>query len=127
VNTTAFASDARAAEHLRFERCDAAVDELALFSDGLQHLVLDARRRTAHARFFEPMFVAVRWARPGRSEALCRSLGRFLCSRAIESRSDDDKSLVLATRRIADPRPALPATAPSPAAALLPRELCEGV
>jgi hypothetical protein len=70
------------------------------------------------------MFVAVRWARPGRSEALCRSLGRFLCSRAIEARTDDDKSLVLATRRIAEPRPVLP-VAPAPTAVLLPRELCE--
>ena len=124
VNTTYFATEERAHEHLRFERRDGSVDELALFTDGLQGLVLDSRRRVAHARFFEPMFVAVRWARPGRSEGLCRSLERFLGSRAVESRTDDDKSLVLATRRAAEPRPALPAQSVSPAAAP-PRELCE--
>lgn len=109
VNQTVFATEARADDELQFEQRLEPVDEVALFSDGLQGLVLDARARTAHARFFEPMFAAVRGAEPGRSEALCRSLQRFLASRAIVSRTDDDKSLVLASRRTPAPAPALPA------------------
>ena len=73
--------------------------------------MLDVRRRVAHARFFEPMFVAMRWAEAGRSEGLCGSLRRFLASPTIETRTDDDKSLILASRRAPTPRPALPAAA----------------
>ena len=69
-------------------------------------------RRVAHGAFFEPMFAAVRRAPPGLAPGLSRSLERFLCSRAVESRTDDDKSLVLATRLAPGARGALPASAP---------------
>lgn len=123
VNQTRFATETDAAERLAFESLAVPIDELALFSDGLETLVLDTRRKLAHGRFFEPMFQAVRRAQPGRSEALCRSLERFLASRAVEGRTDDDKSLILASRRASEPVAPLP-LAPAPAAAL-PRELCE--
>lgn len=125
LNQTRFATETRAHENLQFESWNRPVEELALFSDGLQGLVLDGRRRVAHGRFFEPMFVAVRWAGPGRSEALSRSLERFLASRTVESRTDDDKSLVLASRRTPEPRPVAPLTPSRPHAALaaLPQEL----
>jgi len=108
VNQTRFATEASAAVHLAFAQLRGPLDELALFSDGLEHLVLDTRRRVAHGRFFEPMFQAVRRAPAGRSEPLCRSLERFLASRTIEGRTDDDKSLILASRRTGEPAPALP-------------------
>jgi len=108
VNQTFFASESRAAERLCFEQRHGVLDELALFSDGLQGLVLDQRLRTAHARFFEPMFAAVRRAPPGHSEALSRSLEGYLRSRSVETRTDDDKSLILASRRAPVLAPALP-------------------
>ncbi len=118
LNQTRFATEARAHQSLQFESWDRPVEELALFSDGLQGLVLDDRLRVAHARFFEPMFVAVRWAGPGRSEGLSQSLARFLGSRGVESRTDDDKSLVLASRRAPEPRAIAPERAPVPAGAV---------
>lgn len=108
VNTTNFASEADAAQKLQFEARAQRIDELSLFSDGLQGLVLDARRRVAHAGFFEPMFTTLRRSPGGRAEVLCASLARYLGSRAVAARTDDDTSLVLATRRAAEPRPALP-------------------
>ena len=128
VNTTNFAHDERAFRSMQFGAAEERIEELALFSDGLQGLVLDVRARTAHQRFFEPMFVAMRWAEPGRSDNLCRSLQRFLASPSIERRTDDDKSLILASRRAPDPRPALPVepAVPAPAsAAPEPQELRE--
>jgi hypothetical protein len=107
INTTNFTTETQAAERLAFESRTVALDELALFSDGLQNLVLDSRNKVAHGRFFEPMFRAVRASPPGRAEPLCRSLERFLCSRSVEGRTDDDKSLILASRR------AVPAPAPA--------------
>jgi hypothetical protein len=73
----------------------------------------------------------MRWAEPGRSDNLCRSLQRYLASPTIERRTDDDKSLILASRRAPEPQPALPRTlpvqdtspatpAPAPAAATQP-------
>lgn len=109
VNQTNFAHDPRAHEVLQFEARAQRIEELAVFSDGLQGLVLDVRARVAHARFFEPMFVAMRWAQAGRSESLCGSLRGFLASPMIERRTDDDKSLILASRREPTPRPVLPA------------------
>jgi hypothetical protein len=125
VNQTYFATEGSASTHLCFEARAASIDELALFSDGLQALVLDTRAKVAHGRFFEPMFRAVRQAAPGRSEPLCRELERFLRSRAVEGRTDDDKSLILASRRASAPRPPLPRARPVPAATSLPEELRE--
>jgi hypothetical protein len=126
VNETHFACETHAERHLCCELRDQSVEELALFSDGLQGLVLDSRRRVAHTRFFEPMFVAMRWARPGLSDGLSRSLERFLCSRVVEARTDDDKSLILASRRSPEPPPALPVLAgASLSTAFMPRELRE--
>lgn len=114
VNQTCFASEPDAAAQMCFEQRHGVLDELALFSDGLQGLVLDQRERRAHGRFFGPMFTAVRRAPPGRSGGLSRSLEAFLRSRPVESRTDDDKSLILASRR----SPVTP-----PVESLLPREL----
>lgn len=110
VNQTVFASEARAAGELCFEQRATRIDELALFSDGLQGMVLDQRTRRAHARFFEPMFSAVRREVPGRSASLCRALQSFLGSRTVLARTDDDKSLILASRRAPAPAAALPHT-----------------
>lgn len=113
LNQTCFVTEARAHEHLEFAAWDGVVEELALFSDGLQGLVLDGKRKVAHARFFAPMFGAVRGAAPGRSQSLSHSLARFLASKVVESRTDDDKSLVLASRRVPEPRAVTPSAGPA--------------
>jgi serine/threonine protein phosphatase PrpC len=123
VNTTNFATEEEAARKLCWDVRAVRLDELALFSDGLQNLVLDQRQRRAHAGFFEPMFRTVRAAHAGRSEELSRALERYLCSRAVEGRTDDDKSLVLASRRPSAPKAALPRAGAAPAG--LPKESCE--
>lgn len=108
ANETVFASDPRADAALDFRVHPGPVEELALFSDGLQNLVLDARSNRPHGRFFEPMFTAVRHARAGHSPGLARALARFLASPNVRRRTDDDTSLVLASRRPPEPAPALP-------------------
>jgi hypothetical protein len=96
ANSTNFVTDPTWADCLAFERRTGAVDELALFSDGLQMLALNFAERTAHRPFFEPMFRRLRSAAPG--EGLPLALRRFLNSPAVNERSDDDKTLILATR-----------------------------
>ncbi len=99
ANTTNFLTDADAADKVFFELKSCAIDEVALFTDGIQSLVLDYRNRSAHMPFFYPLFA---WLRPrggGHSRELSDSLTIYLNSEKINSRTDDDKTLILATRR----------------------------
>lgn len=98
ANMTYFVTDATASEHLRVENRE-ATDEIALFTDGLQRLALVFATETAHEPFFEPMFKILRVSQDDRTDELCAALGRFLGSDAINERTDDDKTLILATRR----------------------------
>ena len=98
-NTTKFATDPAASNLIAVEQADQPVDEVALFSDGLQRLALHYEGRTAHTPFFRPMFAPVRAADPGRAETLSAQLAAFLGSQPVNARTDDDKTLVLATRR----------------------------
>jgi hypothetical protein len=74
-------------------------DEFAVFTDGLQPLALHYASRSVHGPFFEPMFAALR-SEPT-PETLESPLRIFLNSESINERTDDDKTLVLATRRLA--------------------------
>lgn len=107
-NTTHFATDPAAANLIAVEVATRPVDEVALFSDGLQRLALHYEGRTAHAPFFRPMFVPVRAAAAGHAATLSAQLATFLDSAPVNARTDDDKSLILATRRPRDE------TAPAP-------------
>jgi len=96
-NSTYFATEANAAEHLQHAYVEQPIEELALFSDGLQRLVLDFRNRTAPAPFFRSM---LSWVRTGSgAESLSDRLSEHLSSPLINERTDDDKTLILATRR----------------------------
>lgn len=99
ANTTHFLTDADAASKIVVELKNYQVDEVALFTDGLQNLVLDYRNQSAHSPFFAPLFG---WLRPranGFSQELSDSLTTYLNSEKFNARTDDDKTLLLATRR----------------------------
>jgi hypothetical protein len=98
ANTTHFVTDDNALEHLMFQPFDQAADEVALFSDGLQMLALNYASSSVHEPFFAPMFAKLRAEPPGES-ALNAALEDFLNSAPINCRTDDDKTLLLATRR----------------------------
>jgi hypothetical protein len=96
VNTTNFISDPRWPSNFEFAWREGPVDELALLSDGLQMLALDYRAKGPHGPFFAPMFQALRnEADPAK---LTEPLRAFLDSPAVAERTDDDKTLILATR-----------------------------
>jgi hypothetical protein len=99
ANMTNFLTDADAADKVFREARTGAIDEVGIFTDGIQRLALDYRTRSAHAPFFAPLFA---WLRPrggGHSPELSDSLAVYLDSEKINSRTDDDKTLILATRR----------------------------
>jgi hypothetical protein len=70
-----------------------------MFSDGLQRLALVYESQTAYTPFFEPMFSVLRKADLAACDTLSDQLARFLSSPKVNERTDDDKTLVLATRR----------------------------
>lgn len=103
VNTTNFLTDAGWEQRLEVCQLDKPIHELALFTDGLQPLVLDYAEKLAYARFFGPLFTRLRDT-PATDELLAQ-LRRFLDSPRVNERTDDDKTLIIATRRAADGAP----------------------
>jgi hypothetical protein len=96
ANTTWFLSDVDFEDHFDFACWPGRVDEIALLTDGLQRLALEHDLRTAHVPFFRPLFATLR--DPAHAGKLRLALRSFLDSPAINGRTDDDKTLVLAVR-----------------------------
>lgn len=98
ANSTYFATDQEALRHLQVATVTRRLSDIALLTDGLQSLALQFATRTAHVPFFEPMFTQLRSREESDLEALQSALAAWLDSRAVNERTDDDKTLVLATR-----------------------------
>ena len=106
ANTTRFLSENDYQQHLRIEIIERHVSDLAVLTDGMQMLALDIAGSKIHDRFFAPLFKAVR---NGPDEAALRSsLLEFMSSKRVNERTDDDKTLLLATRVTANVPPNLP-------------------
>jgi hypothetical protein len=95
ANTTWFVTSPDVEQVLQVQ-CGEAVDEVALFTDGLQMMALHFASHAVHRPFFEPLFAALRGA--AHPEDLVVPLRGFLDSPAVNERTDDDKTLVLAVR-----------------------------
>lgn len=97
ANTTSFLTQADALAQLRLATFQQPVRRLAMFSDGLERLVLDFRQRTAHGPFFERIFARLRPAiGVGHREEVSEDLTHLLASDKVNARTDDDKSLLCA-------------------------------
>lgn len=100
ANTTYFLTDDDALGRIQIETFPGSVTDVALMSDGLEPLALHYASRTVHDPFFHGMFQPLLHAE-GTAEIgpVSTALEQFLASERIGSRTDDDVSLVLATRR----------------------------
>jgi Protein phosphatase 2C len=99
ASTTRFVTDDPLA---RFElvHLDASIDRFAVFSDGMENLVLDRREKSAPAALFERLFQPlVIWDGVGRSRHLSRHLRNYLGSEKVCAATDDDKALILGAHR----------------------------
>jgi hypothetical protein len=85
---------------LRITRLDQPADAVAVFTDGIERLTLNFAEERPHAPFFDAMFQPIlRSEAAGKSSALTASLTRYLNGSAVNERTDDDKTLILAVRR----------------------------
>jgi hypothetical protein len=83
--------------HLRVTRVDCEIDAIAVFSDGIERLVLDLAAKRPSSTYFDGVIAPIlASAAVGRDAALCDHLKEYLATPAINARTDDDKTLVLA-------------------------------
>ena len=102
ANQTNFITQGDALDVLEFEVEDRCIDEIAMFTDGIERLVLDLKEKTAHAPFFRTLFgwLVKTEPTPANTEIPCSPvIERYLASKQINERTDDDKTLILASRR----------------------------
>jgi hypothetical protein len=99
INSTNFVTSADAAEVMEFASVSRRIESFSSFSDGIESLVLHYATKTVHDSFFNAMIVPVQQGQAeGIDESLSESLTKYLSSDRVCERTDDDKSLVLATR-----------------------------
>ncbi len=96
ANTTNFLTGKEYRDHLQFISTTSGFSDIALFTDGIERLALRFDNHTPHPGFFNPLFQGLRAADGARD--LGEDLLQFLRSESVRSRSDDDKTLILASR-----------------------------
>ena len=98
-NTTHFFIDDAAFSNIKILVINEPVAEVGIFTDGLQMLALNYEAMNVHQPFFTGMF---KWLRKAKTlddtAVLDKKLAGFLAGDLINSRTDDDKTLFLATR-----------------------------
>jgi hypothetical protein len=100
ANQTVFVLSANATETLQFDFARRRIDEFAIFSDGIERLVLHGASKAVNDSFFNQMFVPVRASTSrGLDQKLSDKLKEYLGSAPVNARTNDDKTLLMATRR----------------------------
>jgi hypothetical protein len=99
ANVTRFLTDEDSLSHIQIDSLP-EVSDVALLTDGLESLALHYASRSVFAPFFGGLFTPLLTSE-GSSEilALSSELESFLSSPRVASRTDDDVSIVLATRQ----------------------------
>jgi hypothetical protein len=95
ANTTNFVTQANAPDVCKL-RVGPPISEFALFSDGLERLILNEATRSVHAPALRPIFDWFRSPEAVDAAERSRALETYLDSDHINARTDDDKSLVVA-------------------------------
>jgi Protein phosphatase 2C len=99
ANTTFFLSDEKSLAEAEVASLPDDVLDVALMSDGLELLALQFATRKAHEPFFRTVLAPLHAAQGlGEVPQLSGGLSTLLGSPAVRSRTDDDATLVIATR-----------------------------
>jgi hypothetical protein len=96
VNTTTFLTSKEYRDRLQLYVTPQSFKQVALFTDGIERIALRFDSQTPHSPFFDPLFQALGTLEDWQS--LGDNLEQFLKSESVCKRSDDDKTLILATR-----------------------------
>lgn len=97
ANSTYFLVDDMLHSLVQFDLVERPVSEIAVFTDGIEAIALKYSEQQAYLPFFQGIFPGVR--RSGGDVAkTSAALESFLNSDRLNERTDDDKTLILATR-----------------------------
>ena len=96
ANMTYFITDENAQAHVVCKSYPTIALRAAAFSDGLQRLALNFSNNTVHEPFFSPLFRVLSTTSALQETQLHAALVKFLQSDAVNSRTDDDKTLTMA-------------------------------
>lgn len=83
---------------MEYKSIEGRIDDVAVFTDGIQALALHYQSRTAHKPFFRPIFAYLKSLQDTCSNSVLNSLSSFMNSDNINKRTDDDKTLIIASR-----------------------------
>ncbi len=98
ASTTYFLTD-EGVPQVRISRYEEPIDRLAVFTDGIERLALDFTINQPHGPFFSGISKPVAASQlQGCDVGLSAMLGSYLMSDAINARTDDDKTLIIASR-----------------------------
>jgi serine/threonine protein phosphatase PrpC len=97
VNMTSFLTDEDAQSQLMYTHIDEGISDLVLFSDGITNVAVDFATGEPFEPFLRPMIAPLRNGRA--TDGLDKKLESFLGSPAINEKTDDDKTIILASRR----------------------------
>ncbi len=100
VNMTNFLTDETAFENLRFEAVENSVEDVILFSDGIFPVAVDYQTNQPHEPFLMPMIAPLR--NGSGADGLNEKLENFLGSPKINEKTDDDKTIILASRKFSE-------------------------
>jgi serine/threonine protein phosphatase PrpC len=98
ANETYFITDESATENLKFMLLKETVNKIALFTDGIQRLALKYDIKAAYSPFFHPLFEYLQSVPEETLPQLNEQIENFLNSEAVNARTNDDKTLMLACR-----------------------------
>lgn len=100
-NMTTFLIDNPNLPNLKTKIIEEPIVEFGIFTDGLQMLTLNNETESVHQPFFNNLFPLLRRAKePEHISILNNRLIDYLSSDTINCRTDDDKTLLLATKRV---------------------------
>lgn len=104
VNMTDFVTDETASERLRYNLVEETIEDLILFSDGIFPVAVDYQTNQPHEPFLIPMIAPLRNSNSsstngnGAGGDLNEKLEKFLASPKLNDKTDDDKTIILASR-----------------------------
>lgn len=98
ANMTHFVTSSHATKYLVSKTYQKIPSQIVVMTDGLQRLALNMADFTPHVPFFAPFFQALISTENNATgkQALQTALDTFLDSQAVNARTDDDKTLVIA-------------------------------
>ncbi len=102
VNMTDFLTDDAAIENLRFEKIEGFLTDVILFSDGIYSVAVNFQNNQPHEPFLMPMLAPLK--NNSAADGLNEKLANFLSSPKINEKTDDDKTIILASRQAAKER-----------------------